>query len=79
MKYKTIYKTITGEEIKLGDKIQGLQSHVVVVLWSNKEKDFVVELADQELQKRTEYRETLKKFIGAWNRNVTKEGNILER
>lgn len=79
MKYKTIYKTITGEEIKIGDKIQGLQSHIVVVLWSNEDKDFIVELADQELQKRTGFRGTLKDFIETWNRRVTKEGNILER
>lgn len=79
MKYSTGYKTITGEEIKLGYKIKGLQSHEVVVLWSNKDKDFIVELADQEIQKRIEFKETLKEFIEAWHRNVTKTGNILER
>lgn len=79
MKYSTGYKTITGEEIKLGDKIQGLQSHEVIVLWSNKDKDFIVEIADQEIQNRTEYKETLKEFIEAWNGKVRKIGNILER
>ena len=46
VKHSTGYKTITGEEIKLGDKIRGLQSHEVIVLWDTKEKNFFVELED---------------------------------
>lgn len=79
MKHYTGYKTMTGEGIRLGDKIKGLQSHVVVVLWSKKDKDFIVELDDREMQKRFPYQESLKVFLEAWSGNVTKEGNILER
>lgn len=80
MKYNTGYKTMTGESIRLGDKIKGLQSHEVVVLWSNKNKDFVVEIED----KRINYSDTLDNFMNAWNgfnsnSTIQKVGNILER
>jgi hypothetical protein len=82
--YSTGYKTKTGEEIILGDKIKGNSSVVVVVLWGRDKKDFIVEIADAKIQERIGYNEMLKEFMAAWNgfnknSTIEKVGSILER
>jgi hypothetical protein len=74
MEYNTGRKLNDGTIIMLGDKIKGLQSADMVVVWDEENKEYGVEAISH-----FDYYSTLDEFLEYWGISVKKIGSIVKR
>jgi hypothetical protein len=74
MEYNTGRKLSDGTIIMLGDKIKGLQSADMVVVWDEENKEYGVEAVSE-----FDCYLTLDEFLEYWGTSVKKLGSTLKR
>lgn len=73
LKIETEVYLRNGEPIQLGDKLQGLQTHEVVVLWDEENQEYGVQIIEFP-----ELWFELGQFVSKWH-DIKKTGNINQR